>query len=60
MSKRKPIANPRVSEYDNKMPTNLRIEKDLKQKAKKESEEKNKTLSEIVNESLRLRYNEQK
>lgn len=48
------IKNPQ--EYDTKLPTNVRIQKDLKALAYKEARKSKSTLSAIVNAALKERY----
>lgn len=47
---------PNDKDYDTKIPTNVRIEPDLKEKALEECETASTTLSDIINECLRERY----
>lgn len=48
------VKNPK--EYDNKLPTNVRLERDMKQRALKEAKERATTLSDVVNDALKERY----
>ena len=50
----KVIENPGV--YDDKEPTNLRLEKDLKEAVKEEAEKRGVSMSDIVNDVLAERY----
>lgn len=54
MPKRKAVSNPKV--YDDKVPTNLRLDADLKKLAKMEAKQSKTTMSDIVNEALEKRY----
>ncbi len=45
-----------TASYADKEPTNIRIEKDLKEKLLKEASEKNTTMADIVNDVLRKYY----
>lgn len=49
------INNP--TKYDDKVPTNVRLEADLKELAMQEAEQRKVPLTQIVNEALRERYN---
>lgn len=48
------ITNPQ--KYEDKMPTNVRLDKEVKEALKTEAEEKNIDMAEIVNEALKKRY----
>ena len=50
----KGIVNPK--EYDSKVPTNVRLEKALKDKAIQEASDKKINLADVVNNALRERY----
>ena len=51
------IKNPQ--KYDTKLPTNVRIREDLKQKAYEEVKTQRTTLSKIINDALEQRYNDE-
>ena len=54
----KGVPNPTV--YDDKIPTNVRIEASLKEKLDKDKDELSCTISDIVNDALREWYKHQK
>jgi hypothetical protein len=44
---------PNKAVYDEKLPTNVRLERNLKERALAEAEERRTTLSEVLNDALR-------
>lgn len=50
------INNPKLSAYDTKQPTNVRLIESLKKLAIKEAQERNVTLAHVINDALSVRY----